>query len=174
MAKLHISAAVLVPGDAFHSVAPQVGADILITGTVEKRDNSYLLQITAIHVSDAKTLVQIAQTILVSEFLDSFVTPFPAGISRAMAGVTMPGCIYCPNPSFSELARANKIQGSCVLEVLISASGEIQQIRPLRLLGYGLDEQAFNVIRSWKFRPATKDGTPMAVIVPVEVTFRLF
>jgi TonB family protein len=145
-----------------------------VTGTVEKRDNSYILQITPIHVSNAKTLVMIAQTIPVNEFLDGFVTPFPAGISRIIEGVTVPRRIDCPNPVFSELARANKIQGGCLLEVLLSANGEIQQIRPLRLLGYGLDEQAFNAIKNWKFRPATKDGTPLAVIVPVEVTFRVY
>jgi TonB family protein len=58
---------------------------------------------------------------------------------------------------------------------LISANGDLQQIRPLRLLGYGLDEQAFNAIKKWKFKPATReDGTPVATIVPVEVTFRLY
>jgi outer membrane biosynthesis protein TonB len=38
-----------------------------------------------------------------------------------------------------------------------------------------LDEQAFYAIKKWKFRPAkNKDGTSVAVIVPVEVTFRLY
>jgi outer membrane biosynthesis protein TonB len=61
------------------------------------------------------------------------------------------------------------------MSVLISPSGEPQQIRPERLAGYGLDEQAFNAIKKWKFAPATSrtDGKPVAIIVPVEVTFRL-
>jgi TonB family protein len=43
------------------------------------------------------------------------------------------------------------------------------------LLGYGLDEEAYNTIKKWKFKPATeKDGTPVAAVVPVEVTFRLY
>src|SRR6266849_3432876 len=36
-----------------------------------------------------------------------------AGIVRAgVAGVTQPNCIYCPNPSYSDEARAAKIQGT--------------------------------------------------------------
>jgi hypothetical protein len=63
-----------------------------------------------------------------------------------------------------------------VLEVLISPAGVAQQIRPVRLLGYGLDEQAYDVIKQWKFKPATlwENGTPVPAIVPVEVTFRLY
>jgi len=58
---------------------------------------------------------------------------------------------------------------------LVSPEGRAQQVRATKLIGYDLDEQAFYAIKKWKFRPAkNKDGTPVAVIVPVEVTFRLF
>ena len=59
--------------------------------------------------------------------------------------------------------------------VLISPKGTAQQIRPQKMLGYGLDEQAYEAIKKWKFKPAMRaDGTPIATVVPVEVTFRLY
>ncbi len=88
----------------------------------------------------------------------------------------MPGCLHCPDPTYNDLARSEKIQGTCILEVLISENGQAKQIRPVKLLGYGLDERAYDVIKTWKFRPARnkKDDTPVPAIVPVEVTFRLY
>jgi TonB family protein len=180
LARLHIPPESLVLGAAFRSAASHVGADVLITGTIEKRQNAYVLQATVLQVSNEKSLATFAQTIEVNDFLESFVTPFPQGVERTgrnggLKGVKLPSCVYCPDPSYNDLARSKNLQGSCVLEVLISANGDLQQIRPLRLLGYGLDEQAFNAIKKWKFKPATReDGTPVATIVPVEVTFRLY
>jgi TonB family protein len=88
----------------------------------------------------------------------------------------MPTCSYCPDPNYNDVARRERIQGISVFEVLISPTGVAQQMRPLRLLGYGLDERAFNTIKKWKFKPATsiEDGTPAAVIIPMEITFRLY
>jgi periplasmic protein TonB len=41
-------------------------------------------------------------------------------------------------------------------------------------LGSGLDEKAIEVVRQWRFNPAhSSDGHPVAVSVPVEVTFRI-
>ena len=62
-----------------------------------------------------------------------------------------------------------------IMLVLISPEGTAQQIRPQKMLGYGLDEQAYAAIKKWKFRPAhNSDGTFVATIVPVEVSFRLY
>jgi TonB family protein len=178
LANLNVSSSTLVPGEALQSAAPRIGADVLITGTIEKRGNSYVVVVIPIRVSDEKPQGSLTATIIMSPFLESLVTPLPAlprfSGKNLPANSTMPGCRYCPDPSYSNLARSERIQGTCIMEVLISEGGEAQQVRPIKLLGYGLDEQAFDVIKRWKFKPATRDGTPVAVIVPVEVTFRLF
>jgi outer membrane biosynthesis protein TonB len=36
-----------------------------------------------------------------------------------------------------------------------------------------LDEKAIEAVRQWRFRPGLKDGEPVAVVVNVEVNFRL-
>ncbi len=43
-----------------------------------------------------------------------------------------------------------------------------------RSLGLGLDEKAIEAVRQWRFEPAKKDGTPVAVQINVEVNFRLY
>jgi TonB family protein len=38
----------------------------------------------------------------------------------------------------------------------------------------GLDEKAIEAIQRWKFEPGRKDGIAVAVLVNVEVNFRLY
>ena len=179
LSKLNISSASLVPGEALQSAAPNLGADLLITGTFEKRDNAYFLHVLPVRVADSKSLHPIETKIAVTEFLDSFITPIPADIPRIdqrklTENATMPRCIHCPDPSYTDLARRNHLQGAVIFEVLITSDGLPGWIHPVRLIGYGLDEAAFAAIKNWRFKPATKDGTPVPTIVPIEVTFRLF
>jgi TonB family protein len=101
--------------------------------------------------------------------------PALAGISRAgVKGVGVPRCVYCPNPSYTNEARAAKINGSVVLQVVVTAEGHAENISVLRKLGYGLDQSAIETVKNWQFQPAKgSDGNPVSTIVPVEVTFRI-
>jgi protein TonB len=38
----------------------------------------------------------------------------------------------------------------------------------------GLDEKAMEAIRRYRFKPAMKDGKPVAAAITVEVDFRLY
>jgi len=40
-------------------------------------------------------------------------------------------------------------------------------------LGEGLDLMALTAVAGWTFKPAMKGGEPVAVLINVEVTFRL-
>jgi len=76
-------------------------------------------------------------------------------------------------PEYSEEARKAKWQGTSTLSVDVDESGRVTAAYVIRALGLGLDEKAVQAVRQWQFRPATKDGTPIAVRVEVEVSFRL-
>lgn len=89
-------------------------------------------------------------------------------------GIVEPACLYCPDPEYSKEARSLRIQGSLVLQVVISREGVPEKIVVVKRLSYGLDRKAIEAVRQWKFKPARdRDGNPLPVIVPVEVTFRL-
>jgi TonB family protein len=38
----------------------------------------------------------------------------------------------------------------------------------------GLDQKAVEAVKQWKFDPARKDGTPVAVMISILVDFRLY
>lgn len=84
-------------------------------------------------------------------------------------------CLVCPDPLYSDEARKIKVQGSVILSVLVGADGRARDIRVVSGLGMGLDENAIQAVRSWKFAPA-KDAAqhPVASWIKVETVFRLF
>jgi len=91
-----------------------------------------------------------------------------AGVNSA----SMPKCQYCPDPEYSQEARSKKYEGVVVLNVVVTSEGKATNIQVVRTLGMGLDEKAIDAVRRWRFKPATKDGKPVNVQVPIEITFR--
>lgn len=96
------------------------------------------------------------------------------GVYRVGSGVSPPRVIYSPDPEFSEEARKAKYQGTVILTVVVGVDGRTHDIRVARSLGLGLDEKAIDAIQKWKFEPGRKDGLAVAVLVNVEVNFRLY
>ncbi len=96
---------------------------------------------------------------------------FRAGVN----GVGIPECIYCPPPLYSDDARKAKYQGIVTLLITVTADGRATNISVVKGPGMGLEEKAIESVRTWKFRPATgPGGKVVAVIVPIEVSFRLY
>lgn len=87
--------------------------------------------------------------------------------------VSAPIPIYKPEPPYTNEARAAGVNGVVGLWIMVEAKGNVSQIRVVKPLGYGLDEKAMETVRTWKFRPAMRNGLPVAVPVTVEVSFQL-
>ena len=96
------------------------------------------------------------------------------GPYRVGGGVSAPKPLFTPDPEYSEEARKAKYQGVVVLWLVIGPDGRPREIRVARPLGMGLDEKAVEAVRTWRFEPARKDGQPVAVVMNVEVSFRLY
>ena len=90
------------------------------------------------------------------------------------SGVTLPTCVYCPDPQYTDEAREAKAQGRVTLRVLVSADGRASQLQIVQGIGMGLDDRAVQSVRAWKFNPA-HDGTRRAVPdwITIEIIFRL-
>jgi hypothetical protein len=80
---LKIPRSSLAPGDAPQAVSPQIGADILVTGTIEKKGRFIPARTHAGSAGGRKKLLTSQSTVDASEFLDSIVTPFPDTICSA-------------------------------------------------------------------------------------------
>jgi len=96
------------------------------------------------------------------------------GVYSVGGGVSAPVPIYKPDPAYSEEARKAKYQGTVVLWITIDAGGTVTDCKVVKPLGMGLDEKAMESVRTWKFKPAMRNGSPVPVRVMVEVSFRLF
>jgi TonB family protein len=101
------------------------------------------------------------------------------GVARAgVNGVGIPTCVYCPIPGYTDKARDAKLNGSVVLQAVVTVDGRAENISVVKVkgheLGLGLEENAIRAVAQWRFKPALgPDGKPVAVMVPVEVTFRI-
>ena len=78
-----------------------------------------------------------------------------------------------PNPVYTAEARALKIEGEVLLEVLFSSNGRLQVSRVVRGLGHGLDEAAVAAANKMRFKPATRGGQPIDSTAVVHVVFQL-
>src|ERR1700683_3747441 len=78
-----------------------------------------------------------------------------------------------PKPSYTDEAKKKKIEGDVTLQVVFTASGQVQVQRVISGLGYGLDEQEQVEPRKIKFRPARRDGQPVDFAGLVHITFEL-
>ncbi len=111
--------------------------------------------------------------------------PSPAGDSGVSEAVTCnsrahgtgrshPTAIFQPNPEFSERARKEKKQGVVTLSLVVNQYGLPENVRVMRPVGYGLDEKAISCVRQWRFKPAEKNGEPVATEIAVQLDFHLY
>lgn len=54
------------------------------------------------------------------------------------------------------------VTGDVVVEVTIDTQGAVVQEKLLQGLGHGVDERVIAVLHDWHFRPATRNGVPIA------------
>ena len=66
------------------------------------------------------------------------------------------------------------IQGSVVLELIVTRGGRPSEIHVIRSLdSRGLDEQAVAAVAQWRFEPGRLAGTPVDVLVTVMLDFSI-
>lgn len=90
------------------------------------------------------------------------------------SGVKVGRAVYHPDPEYSESARQAKIKGTVLLAVALSADGTVDAVKVVCSLEPGLDQNAADAVRKWKFTPATKDGKPVPVQMEIAVGFSLY
>ena len=55
----------------------------------------------------------------------------------------------------------------------VGADGKPRDLCLMKAAGYGLDQKAFQAVEQFRFKPALKDGAPVAVRISMEMNFRL-
>lgn len=84
-----------------------------------------------------------------------------------------PVMINNPQPSYTTKAQSEGLQGVVRARVLVDSDGTVKKVRIMTGLPYGLSYQAMDAAYQMIFKPARKNGQPVAYWLPVEVEFHL-
>jgi len=88
-------------------------------------------------------------------------------------GLILPVALYKPEPEYSDDARRARLSGEVLVQLIIDENGRTRDFKIVRSLGLGLDEEALKAVQKWRFKPAMKDGKPVAIAGEVYVGFHL-
>jgi protein TonB len=90
-------------------------------------------------------------------------------------GVTRPIEVRKGVPQYTSDAMRARIQGAVIVECVVQTSGMCSDLRVVRPLepSFGLNDEAMKAARQWRFRPGTRMGEPVPVVVNLEVEFVL-
>jgi TonB family protein len=91
-------------------------------------------------------------------------TPFGSLLSGPTEGhdVRPAFPVVFPDPPISRSELSPDIKGDVVVEVTIDAVGNVVETKLLQSVAHDIDEKVLATLQSWRFRPATMDGRPIA------------
>ncbi len=98
---------------------------------------------------------------------------FGGGIMSVGGGVSAPEVIHSVQPQFTAQARSQNYQGVVSVQLIVDSQGAPQDVRVVRHLGMGLDEEAIAAVKQYRFKPALYQGHPVSVQMVIDVDFRL-
>jgi periplasmic protein TonB len=88
-------------------------------------------------------------------------------------GVIPPKLISGTDPKYPKKARKSKKDGKVVLSVVIGIDGKPQEITVKEAPDNEFAGCATDAVRKWRFKPGTKDGKPVPVLITVDVSFHM-
>jgi len=98
---------------------------------------------------------------------------FGGGPFRPGSGVEPPRLLREVKANYTDEARRANVEGEVDLEIVVRRDGSVGDVKILRGLRSGLNEQAIAAVRQWRFAPGRMKGVPVDVVVEVGVEFKL-
>ncbi len=104
-----------------------------------------------------------------------------AGLGRGSAqpsptfqdGVTTPPVLtHAVQAEYTQEARRAGFQGFCIVHLTVDEYGIPQNVRVLRRVGMGLDENAIKAVKEERFKPAMRGGRSVAFPLSVQLNFK--
>ena len=97
----------------------------------------------------------------------------PAGILRADGKTEPPVPVRTVPPDIpAEFSRGGGT-GLVTVNFLVDEQGGVHYAKEATTTEKSLDEPALKAVRKWKFKPAKKDGTPVAIRVSIPIKFEV-
>jgi len=90
-------------------------------------------------------------------------------------GVTSPAVVREVKPQYTAEAMRAKVQGTVWLQCVVLPDGTVGNVQVTKSLdsNFGLDQEAIKAAKQWRFRPGSRMGEPVPVLVTIELTFTL-
>ena len=96
-------------------------------------------------------------------------------LAEAGPDVVPPQAISKTPPTYPALAARQRQAGVVTMDVLVDENGTVQDVKVTKGIkpDLGLDAAAVAAVRTWRFRPATKNGVRVKVHITLTTTFKL-
>jgi TonB family protein len=88
------------------------------------------------------------------------------------ADLSGPSPIKKSDPRYPPTLVNEHVEGEVVLYAVIRADGSVDSVELVRGLDAQLDANAMEALSQWKFRPASRQGTPVDLEAVVHIPFR--
>ena len=95
------------------------------------------------------------------------------GPLRVGGDVKAPVVIHRIEPKYTDTARKAHTTGVVIVEAIIDKNGNVDRVKVLKGLEFGLTDQAVEAVKQWKFRPGTLNGESVDVVFNLTVNFTL-
>lgn len=96
----------------------------------------------------------------------------PKGPTPVSSGVMYGHLLYKATPVYPAIARAARVEGTVVLQAIISKSGTIENLRVISGPAM-LQAAAIDAVKQWRYQPYELDGQPVEVETTVNVVFTM-
>lgn len=90
--------------------------------------------------------------------------------ARADEAMVRPVPVKTPPPAYPTEMRRDGIAGTVTVKIVVDEKGNVAECSISKSTRSEFEQPALEAIKSWKFKPASKDGTPVRanIIVPVQ------
>jgi TonB family protein len=95
-------------------------------------------------------------------------------VYRIGKDVSAPVLVHSVPPEFPASAQTEKatFEGTCLIGLVVDATGMPREVHVDRSLGPDFDENAIKAVEEYRFTPGKRAGEPVAVALHIEVNFR--
>jgi TonB family protein len=94
-----------------------------------------------------------------------------AGYQRVTTGITPPKATKSPDPTYPDLPADTEPRGVVVMLIGVDTRGHVGPVHVVRSSAPVFEKSAVDTVKTWRFKPAKKDGKPVPVQITVEMSF---
>lgn len=97
----------------------------------------------------------------------------PSAVRPCDEGVTLPKVTRSEKPSYPSGLQSQGREGIVLLDGVVTAEGTVGDVVVVRAFDQAMGDLAAQAFKRWRFKPGTRNGEPVAVVVGVQMDFKL-